>query len=131
MVTVLQRCRISWAEGRAGTLGTPAAGSGSARDEPSSVAEDSTKPESFLLLALGCGDSLLSAAGPGELRAGSTSGRDRDRSGFQASRACPSPVLAELTEELSESSSGVELALGRDRDLLLWELPSGPGCSRG
>lgn len=102
-------------------MGTSVVSSGSARDELSSAAEDSTKPESFLFLR--AGDLLLLAC--------STSGSDRDKSGFQASRAPPSLLLPELREELSKSSSGVELALGRDRDLLLGELPcscrAGPG----
>lgn len=55
----------------------------------------------------------------GELLACSTSGRDLDKSGFQLSRPPCSLLLPELRDKLSDSRSGVELALGRDCDLLL------------
>lgn len=56
------------------------------------------------------------------LTACSTSGRDLDKSGFQLST--PLGALPELSEELSDSRSGVEMTLGRDCDLLLEELTS-------
>lgn len=127
LVTVLHLCRISWAEGRAGTLGTQVATSGSVREELRSAADDSTKPESFLSLGVRRGDLVLcmaKACPRGGLRACSTSGRDLDRSGCQLSRPSCSLLLPELRDVLSDSKSGVELALGRDLDLPLRELRS-------
>lgn len=98
-----------------GTLGTPPAVSESEREQLRSAADDSTKPESFLSLWVRCGDLLLCVAKAFPRRGlltCSTSGRDRDKSGFQLS------LLPELSEELSESRSGVDL------DLLLKELTS-------
>lgn len=121
-MTVLHFWRISWAEGRAGTLGTQAAKSGSVREELRSAADDSTKPESFLSLWVRRGDLLLRVAKAcpmGEFLACSTSGRDLDKSGFQLSWSPCSLLLPELRDKLSDSRSGVELALGRDCDLLL------------
>lgn len=66
----------------------------------------------------------------GALLACSTSGRDLDKSGFQLSRPSRSLLLPELRAELSDSRSGVELALGRDLDLLLGPLTSSSVWSR-
>lgn len=124
---VLHFWRISWAEGRAGTLGTQVAKSGSGREQLRSTVDDSTKPESFLSSWVRRGDLLLCVAESwprGELLPCSTSGRDRDKSGFQPRRPSCSLLLPEPRDELSNSSSGVELTLGRDLDLFLREFPS-------
>jgi len=132
-VTVLHFWRISWAEGRAGTLGTQAAESGSVRESLRSAADDSTKPESFLSSWVRRGDLLLCVAEAcprAELLACSTSGRDLDKPGFQLSRpSCPL-LLPEPRDELSDSRSGLEQALGRDLDPLLGALRSSSVPSR-
>lgn len=105
-----------------GTLGAPVGTSESAR-EFRSAADGSTKPESFLSLWVRRGDLLLCVAEVGPrtgLAACSTAGRDLDKSGFQLSTLLGS--LPELSEELSDSRSGVEMTLGRDCDLFLKEL---------